>query len=83
METVTNGYLKVEPIESEGFVVSQKETYEEIARVVARDEIRCSDIPLGSKVWFDSFMIKKYPKEGSFGKFDWFVHRDEIVQYAN
>lgn len=80
MEVLVNSYLKIEPLESNTFMASQRDSYEEIGVVIARDEIGCKDIPIGSKVFFDSFMAKKYPIEGT-DKFQWFVHRDEVVKY--
>lgn len=82
-QTLINGYLRIEPLEHSTFMLSQKETFEEIGTVVARDDVTCSDIPLGSKVYFDSFMAKKYPKVGEEGKFEWYIHRDEIVKFQH
>jgi len=79
-EILINGYLKIVPVEQDTFMASEKTTYEEVGVVVARDEKECADIPLGSRVFFDSFMAKKYPTK-EFGKFQWFVHKDEIVKY--
>lgn len=79
-ETLINGFLKIEPIEMDSFMASEKTTYEETGRVIARDEKECAEIPVGSKVMFDSFMIKKYPTS-EFGKFAWYVHKNEIVSY--
>lgn len=78
-EVVINGYVKVEPVSHETFFVSQKETYEEIGVVVAKDE--SVDIPIGARVYFDSYMAKKYPIKGQEGKYQWFVHKDEIIKY--
>ncbi len=77
-EVLTNGYLKIAPIEAQSFMASQRESYEEIGIVIARDEELCASVPIGSKVYFDSFMAKKYPIEGT-DKFQWFVHFGEIV----
>lgn len=79
-EKVLNRYLKVEPITHEGFMASQRETYEEIGVVVAKDD-SITDIPLGALVFFDSYMAKKYPVKGDDMKFQWFVHYSEIVKY--
>lgn len=82
-ETLINSYLKIEPLVHTAFVSSQKDTYEEVGKVVARDEFNCGHIPLGSNVFFDSFMAKKYPVEGEIGKFQWFIHLDEIVKFEH
>ena len=84
-EILINGYLKIEPMEHQSFMLSQKETFEEIGRVVAKDdnfpEIR--QIPIGATVYFDSFMAKKYPVAGEEGKFQWFIHFNEITKYES
>ena len=80
-EVLLNGYLKIQPLETDGFVSDIKTSYEEIGTVIARDEVECAHIPLGSKVYFDSFMGKKYPIKGEIDKFQWFVHHAEVVKY--
>lgn len=80
METIINGYLKIEPVEQDSFMASEKTSYEEIGRVVARD--KSVMIPIGATVFFDSFMAKKYPGK-EFGKFEWYIHIDEIVKYEH
>lgn len=80
-ETLINGYLKIEPVEQDSFMASENTSYEEVGVVVARDENECVDIPVGATVFFDSFMAKKYPVKGEFGRFQWFVHRNEIVKF--
>lgn len=79
IEKVLNNYLKVEPITHEGFMASQRETYEEIGVVVSKDD-SITDIPLGALVYFDSYMAKKYPVKGDDTKFQWFVSYSEIVK---
>jgi len=77
-EKLINGYLRIEPVEQDSFMASEKTSYEEIGRVIAvADSI---DIPVGATVFFDSFMAKKYPAK-EFGKFEWYIHIDEIVKY--
>lgn len=78
MEKILNKYIKIEPIVYDSFVASQKESYEEIGIVLAKDET--IDIPIGAKVFFDSYMAKKYPIIGT-DKYQWFVKEDEIVKY--
>lgn len=82
MEVVLNKYIKVEPLVFDEFIASQKESYEEVGIVVAKDET-ITNIPLGSKVFFDGFMAKKYPNPNEKGKFQWFVHETEIVKYES
>ena len=80
-ETLINQYLKIEPIVYDGFIASQKESYEEKGVVIAKDEA-ITNIPIGATVSFDSFMVKKYPTT-EIGKFAWYIHYDEIVSYEN
>ena len=80
MSKLLNKYLQVEPVSHETFMASQRETYDEVGTVIAVDE-SITDIPVGSKVYFDSFMAKKYPAPGEPEKIHWFVHYDEIVKY--
>jgi len=79
-ETLVNGYLKIELVEHTTFISTDKTSYEEVGVVLAKDEA-ILNIPLGAKVFFDSFMAKKYPKTGEDGKFEYFIHYDEVVKY--
>lgn len=78
-EKLLNRYLKIEPTEHTSFMASDRTSYEEIGRVVAKDD-SITDIPLGALVFFDSFMAKKYPVEGT-DTFQWFIHYSEVVKY--
>ncbi len=80
MEKLLNKYLRIEPVEHSSFIASQKDSYEEIGKVVAKDE-NITEIPIGAMVFFDSFMAKKYPIQGDEGKFQWFIHVDEVIKY--
>lgn len=68
-----NGHLLIEPITHEGFMASQKERYEEIGVVVAISNninwVGDDSIPplvkVSDKVFFDSWLAARYPKEGS------------------
>lgn len=77
-ELILNKYIKVDPVNFDSFVSSEKQSYEEIGIVLAvADGV---DIPIGSKVFFDGFMAKKYSDPNNQGKFQWFVQYDEIVK---
>lgn len=82
-EKLLNGYLKIQPLEHKSFVASTNDSYQEVGVVLARDEDLCSNIPIGSTVFFDSFMAKKYPDPNDEGKFQWYIHFGEIVKYEN
>lgn len=78
MEKILNKYLKIQPITYDSFVSTDKQSYEEIGIVLNKDE--SIDIPIGARVWFDSFMCKKYPVQGKQDEWEWFVAYDEIVK---
>lgn len=80
-EVLINGYLKIEPLEHSAFMSSQKESYEEIGKVLAVAED--ITVPVGASVFFDSYMAKKYPKQGEEGKYEWYIHIDEVVKYEH
>ncbi len=81
-EVLLNKYLKIEPVEAGGFVSSSNDSYEEIGKVIAKDE-SITDIPIGAIVYFDSFMAKKYPIQGEVGTYQWYIHYDELVKYED
>lgn len=74
-----NKHLQIEPVTSTDFVASQKGLYEEIGTVVAVGD--GVDIPVGSKVYFESWLAKKFPIPGETNKYHWFVPYDDIVAY--
>ena len=78
-EHLINKYLRIEPVAQQGFISTSKDTYEEIGTVVAKDD--SIDIPVGAKVFFDGYMAKKYPIEGEVGKWQWYIHYDEVIKY--
>ena len=70
-----NGYVLIEPVVHESFMAQAKETYDEIGVVIETSE---PTIRNGVKVYFDSFMAKKYPNPDKADSFIWLVHKDEI-----
>lgn len=78
-EHITGAYLKIQPVKYDSFVSPEKETYEMVGVVLGRGWR--SFIPLGAKVWFDSFMAKKYPVPGKEDEYEYFIHRSEVVKY--
>jgi len=76
METLKNDYIKVEPTTHSTFMVSEKTTYDEMAKVVLSND---PNIPIGSIIKFDSWLIKKYPKLDVDGEFDWYIKATEVV----
>lgn len=72
-----NGHIQVEPVVREGFMASQLEKYEEIGKVVAIDTALDGAIPIGSLVYFDSWLAAKFPKKVK-GEFYWLVKYEDI-----
>ncbi len=79
MQKLLNNYVKIDPIEIDEFLKSDKSTYEEMGIVV--DKAENLEIPIGSIVYFDSYMAKKYSNPQNKKKFQWFIQYDEIVAY--
>ena len=75
MPKPVNGYVLIDPLVHESFTASSSETYDEIGTVI---ECSTSSFTIGSKVYFDSFMAKKYPNPTANDKFIYLVHKDEI-----
>ena len=68
-----NGHLLIEPLKYESFMASEREVYEEIGIVMAADWVHDHPMPvkIGDKIFFDSWLAAKYPKEG--GGYYWLV----------
>lgn len=77
-----NDHILIEPIAHETFIATQRDSYEEIGVVVALDPtIEYDDMTapdVGDKVYFDSWLAAKYPKEGKDGEFYWLVKWGDI-----
>lgn len=82
-----NGHVQIEPIEQDSFISSSKTAYEEIGKVISvalevnwvGDATVPPRLPLGVKVFFDSWMATKYP-DGKQG-FYWLVPYSAIRAY--
>ena len=74
---ILNRYLKIDPIKYEGFMATEKGEYDEIGIVIDKDPL-ITDIPIGTKVYFDSWLAHKIPKQGENGKFYWYAKYDEL-----
>lgn len=91
MITPVNGHLLIDPVKHDSFVVSQRETFEEIGVVVSVDEefskgmliSRETWLKPGDKVYFDSWLAAKFPKNED-GEFYWLVKWEDVraVEYA-
>jgi hypothetical protein len=69
----------IQPLETESFMAQQKTTYEEVGLVLDAPEY-ISDL-IGTHVYFDSWLAKKFPVKGTTDKFVWFVNSDDLVAY--
>ncbi len=77
-----NGHLLIDPIERDAFMLSQRETYEEIGVVLSNGRgfwgwLLGLGPKVGSKVYFDSWLAAKYPKEGT-DSFYWLVQWKDV-----
>jgi co-chaperonin GroES (HSP10) len=85
--TPVNGHVLIEPVKHESFVASLKETYQEIGTVVAMSKdlnkgtVGTPDYPtaIGQKVYFDSWLAAKYPKDGGGADdFYWLIKWEDV-----
>ena len=75
-----NKSLQIEPIPHESFISTNRTTYEEVGILVAKDE-SITDIPIGARIFFSSWMAEKYPDLDHTGKWLWVVPYSEIKMY--
>ncbi len=68
-----NGHLIIEPVVHESFTASSKETYDEVGIVVENSSP--DQAPVGSRVYFDSWLAAKFPKGDSFF---WLVNWSDV-----
>ncbi len=82
MITPTIGNIIIEPVVHESFIASQKETYDEIGVVIAiydSTEESQPEFGVGDKVFFDSWLAAKYPKNET--EYYWLVKVEDIRAY--
>jgi len=82
-----NGYVLIEPLKHDSFVVGPKETFEEIGIVLDYDDDRDQTLTStfkqsailrkGARVYFDAWLAGKYPA-GEHGKYYWLVSMKDI-----
>lgn len=88
----TNGHILIQPLVHEGFIATQKDTYEEIGIVIdiSDDLIKLFNfsttggvnesnpfpVHYGDKVYFDSWLAAKYPKDEN--SFYWLVKWEDV-----
>lgn len=82
-----NSHVLIEPLKHEAFIASQRETYQEIGVVIATpegyDSYPVKSFKVGDKVFFDAWLGKKYPKDGSNDEYYWLIKYDDIVAYES
>lgn len=78
-----NGHLVIEPVSHETFMASSQETYQEVGVVVAIDPSFVNALgqydhfpKVGDKVFFDSWMAAKYPKNDK--EYYWLVNWENV-----
>lgn len=80
-----NGHVQVEPLAHDSFIAQSKETFEEIGTVVAFDPALPAEaiaiLKKGGKVYFDSWLSSKYPKDDK--DFYWLVKWSDIRAYES
>lgn len=76
-QTIHNNFLKVEPVENPTFFQGDVK-FQEIGVVIDKDK-RITDIKIGDTVFFDSWLVKKYPVVGDDDKSHWLIPYDQIV----
>lgn len=81
MLTPTSEHLQIEPIKTDSFVQEQTDKFKEIGTVIkAGDSAKAALYQPGMKVYFDSWLAKKFPSSIR-GEFYWFLHVDDVVAY--
>ena len=76
-----NSHFIIEPVVHESFVSQSKENYDEIGVVTGMPEDYQGIIKIGSKVYFDSWLIGKYPTGE--GKEFWLIKHEDIRAIEN
>ena len=69
----------IQPLETDSFMATQKTTYEEVGVVLDAEEF-AKDL-IGTHVYFDSWLAKKFPVKGKTNEFVWFVKYEDVVAY--
>ena len=72
--------MQIEPIPHESFISTNRETFEEVGILVAKDET-ITDIPIGARVFFQAWMAEKYPNLDKKGSYHWVVPYSEVRMY--
>lgn len=81
MLTPTSEHLQIEPIKTDSFVQQQTDKFKEIGTVIkAGDSDKAALYQPGVKVYFDSWLAKKFPAPNG-TDFYWFLHVDDVVAY--
>ena len=77
-----NDHVLIEPVKHESFMFSERETYDEVGTVIDFDiegKAGQSNLSLGDKVYFDSWLASKFPKNDT--EFWWLVPFGSIKAY--
>jgi len=75
-----NNHVQIEPCKQSTFMATDKVVYDEVGIVVASSVTLLNE---GDRVYFDSWMASKFPKEGSTEEFYWLVPFENIKAYES
>lgn len=74
-----NSHVLIEPLKHDSFMFSERQTYEEIGTVIDSPEYLQQELAPGTKVYFDSWLAAKFPKNDT--EFYWLVPYKSIKAY--
>ena len=74
---LVNHHLKIEPIEYQSFISTDKGQFDEIGVVIDKDP-ELAKVEIGKRVYFDSFLAHKIPNPENPQKFFWYVKFEEL-----
>ncbi len=81
-----NGHLLIEPVKHQSFIAQTNDTYQEIGVIIdASPDVMAEidmfhtelDLKRGTRVYFDSWLAAKYPKDDK-GGYYWLVKWEDV-----
>lgn len=78
-----NKYILVEPLEYKDFLQTEGGKYQEIGVIVDWDDSIPLELQKGAKVYFDSWLPKKYKKPNTHDEWYWLINYEDICAYDN
>ncbi len=79
-----NNHVLIEPLKREDFIATSREVFSEIGVVIDFDGNLTDSqvIHIGDKVFFDSWLAAKFPKEGTTDEFYWLIKWEDVRAVA-